>query len=335
MILLSTISINNCVINRLKCFRMQSSITFYYNDVYKQPLPDGHRFPMEKYRLVREKLQNELEVKGVKFEVSPLATREELSTTHCSQYVNNFLTGNLTQKEIRKTGFPWSHDGVRRSISSVGGTVAAMRKVLSSSDICSGHIAGGTHHAFKNYGEGFCIFSDIAVATNIALKEYKEKCKTVAIIDLDVHQGNGNAVLFQDDERVFTFSMHCKENYFSNIQKSDLDVEVPANANDDDYCSLLEKSIDLVFEKINPDLVFFQAGVDIHHHDRLGKLKVTRQGIQRRNSIVYNKVKDVGSKIVICMGGGYPKNHHVDSVEFQEIVDSHCDCYINALTFLK
>jgi len=282
---------------------------------------------MEKYRLVREKLQTELS--QVSFEVSPLATRDELILTHCPNYVDNFLTGNLTEKEIRKTGFPWSEDSVKRAISSVGGTVAATRNVLSSDNMISAHIAGGTHHAFKTYGEGFCIFSDIAVAANIALTEFKEICKKIAIIDLDVHQGNGNAVLFQNEPRVFTFSQHCKENYFSEIQQSDLDIEVPANADDDLYCSLLENSIDKVLEQ-SPDLVFYQSGVDIHHHDRLGKLKVTRDGLIRRNNIVYNKVKEIGSKLVICMGGGYPKNLDVTSTEFKEIIDSHCDVYRDA-----
>lgn len=312
-----------------------SPITFYYNDVYEQPLSETHKFPMDKYRLVREQLQSQLEP-FVKFEISPLATRDELISTHCPIYVDKFLSGNMTEKEIRRTGFPWSKEGVNRAISSVGGTTAATRTVLKDKDMkISAHIAGGTHHAFKNYGEGFCIFSDIAVAANIALNEYEETCKRILIIDLDVHQGNGNAVLFENDPRVLTFSMHCKENYFSEIQFSDVDVEVPANANDDEYCNLLEHYIDIVFEKSKPDLVFFQSGVDIFEHDRLGKLKVTRQGIIRRNRIVFNKIKDSGAKGVIVMGGGYPKNLLLNSIEYREIITCHCDVYTDAYYMFK
>eukprot|EP01032_Pedospumella_encystans_P027874 gene27874-31489_t len=198
---------------------------------------------MDKYRLVRQKLQSEFESDvNVEFVESPLATTDELKVTHCPDYVD----------------------------SSAGGTVAATRSVLKNKDaLFSGHIAGGTHHAFYDYGEGFCVFSDIAVACNLALKEYPDEVKQILIIDLDVHQGNGNAVLFKNDPRVFTFSMHCKDNYFSKKEHSNIDVEVEAGCQDEEYLAKLNLWLPILFEKVQPQLVFFQAGVDIYEGDRL------------------------------------------------------------------
>lgn len=177
------------VVNSLTLITLLYSLRFY---IVK--LTEGHRFPMTKYRIVRQGLQHEyMQHKHVSFHVSPLATQSELSTTHCIEYINRYITGQMTEKEVRKTGFPWSLAGVQRSLSSVGGTVAAMRSILEghNSDLSdvSCHLAGGTHHAFYDYGEGYCIFSDIAVAANVALTEYPERVKRVLIIDLDVHQG--------------------------------------------------------------------------------------------------------------------------------------------------
>lgn len=162
----------------------------------------------------------------------------------------------------------------------------------------------GTHHAFYNYGEGFCIFSDIAVACNRALIEYPELVRQVLIIDLDVHQGNGNAKLFQDAPQVFTFSMHCKDNYFSEKQQSNIDVELEAGLSDDEYLSKLKVWLPYLMDVIKPQLVFFQAGVDIFEGDRLGKLRVTREGLMRRNSYVYQYVLRRNIKCVVTMGGG-------------------------------
>lgn len=205
------------------------ALKLFYNDVYEVPLPQNHRFPMAKYRMVRELLQQDQVSDRIAFSVSPIATVEELGTTHCLNYVSRFVEGRLSELEVRRVGFPWSEAHVRRSLSSVGGTVAATRHVLSSQNrLLAGHLAGGTHHAFFAHGEGFCVFSDIAVAANIALREFSDRVRSILIIDLDVHQGNGNAVLFQHDARVFTFSMHCKENLFSARQTSCLDVDLPA-----------------------------------------------------------------------------------------------------------
>ena len=281
-------------------------LTLYYNDTFEVVLPPQHRFPMEKYRLVRELLQAEYNGDGrTLFAESPLASVDELKLTHCPNYVDRYLKRQLSSAETRKTGFPDNQDNVNRAISSAGGTVAAMRAVLSDKNATlAGHIAGGTHHAFYDYGEGFCVFSDIAVASNLALREYPNTVRQVLIIDLDVHQGNGNAVLFKDESRVFTFSMHCKDNYFSKKEHSNIDVELDAGMGDDEYMAKLDMWLPVLFDSVRPDLVFFQAGVDIYAGDRLGKLKISRAGLQRRNEAVYREIVQRNLKCVVTMGGG-------------------------------
>lgn len=211
----------------------------------------------------------------------------------CPLYVDRYLTAQLNDQEIRKTGFPLNQDNILRAISSAWGTVAAMRSVMKGSANFAGQIAGGTHHAFYDYGEGFCIFSDIAVASNLALKEYPETVKQVLIIDLDVHQGNGNAALFNNNPEVFTFSMQCKDNYFSKKEHSDVDVELEAQTGDDVYLATLNEWLPLLFDTVKPDLVFYQAGVDTFEGDGLGRLKVSRAGLQRRNRADYETQSEV------------------------------------------
>jgi acetoin utilization deacetylase AcuC-like enzyme len=295
------------VSNRLLSVAQQSkTMDLFYNDVYEVPLPPTHKFPMQKYRAVRELLQYENSNNPqIRFSVSPRATAEELGFTHCPTYVDRYFNGQLTNAEVRKTGFPWTPANVIRSTSSAGGTVAAMRSILSSEDSnMACHLAGGTHHAFYNYGEGFCIFSDIAVACNLALREFPHQVRQVLIVDLDVHQGNGNAVLFAQEPRVFTFSMHCRENYFSRKEHSNVDVELEPGTGDEEYMEQLQLWLPKLFDTVKPDLVFYQAGVDIFEGDRLGKLKVTREGLQRRNAAVYQEVMARNMKCVVTMGGG-------------------------------
>jgi len=306
-----------------------SSIKLFYNDVYEVELPSSHRFPMKKYKMVREKLVHfNQNLPRVEFQVSPLATRDELLSTHCPKYVDRYLSGTMTTEEIRRAGFPWSEGQVLRSLSSVGGTLAATRFVLENEKrMFSCHIAGGTHHAFYDYGEGFCIFNDIAVACNVALKEFRDKIQKIAIIDLDVHQGNGNAVLFANDPRVFTFSMHCKENYFSKKQSSNVDIELDVGTEDDQYISTLKVWLPYIIDVVKPQLVFFQAGVDVHHADRLGKLKLTNEGVRRRNQLIFDYLHRKNIKCVVTMGGGYPRDLNPTSESFTTLVNCHFDVY--------
>lgn len=247
----------------------------------------------------------------------------------------------MTPQENRAIGFPWNRQHVERTLSSVGGTVAAMHSLFQpvagvdgSTDgdrtlpMCAGHCAGGTHHAFREHGEGFCIFSDIAVAANVCLRDYPDQVSRALIVDLDVHQGNGNAVLFKDEPRVFTFSMHCRSNYFSEKQQSDLDVEVEPGAGDEEYLALLAHHLPLVFARQRPEIVFYQAGVDVLASDRLGRLELTREGARRRNAMVYEAVKAADARLVVTAGGGYPIDSDADSK--RDIIGAHADVYVQA-----
>ncbi|KAL7489295.1 hypothetical protein ACHAW6_014886 [Cyclotella cf. meneghiniana] len=309
---------------------------------------------MEKYRKVRMALQDRIMAIADEnqFRVSPLATTQQLETTHHPTYISRYLSGKLTERENRNIGFPWSKKHVTRSLSSVGGTVAAALSHSSEREsnlqtqnnhhLCwAAHVAGGTHHAFSDYGEGFCIFSDIAVAANVLLQTYgEESSRRILIIDLDVHQGNGNAVLFRENERVKTFSVHCVANYFSEKQQSDLDVEMPVGCDDETYLSTVRHWLRRIEEynydndedsrKKKFDVIFYQAGVDIHHADRLGKLSITSDGITRRNSLVFDFANRMGSPLIICMGGGYPKGD-----DWTPILDAHTGVYWEAHQFLS
>lgn len=307
----------------------------YYNDVYEVILPQGHRFPMEKYRHVRELVQQSID-DDTQFSVSPLSSRDELTTTHSPDYVERFLQGNLTEAEIRNVGFPWSPSGVQRALSSTGGTIAAACAVCEAlpqqqdSPIWAAQVAGGTHHAFYDYGEGFCVFSDIAVAANVVRQRFPY-VKRILIIDLDVHQGNGNAVLFKGRQDVVTFSMHCEANYFSPKEKSDLDVELPVGCTDETYIATLRhwlKQIDTMGGSF--DLVFFQAGVDVLEHDRLGRMSLTAQGVTQRNKLVFDFCTNKRLPLVITMGGGYPKNN-----DWTPILQAHAGVYLEAHQYLS
>jgi len=334
----------------------------FYNDVYEVKLPPGHRFPMEKYRKVREIVQRKVSSLASErrnrvqcdFHVSPLATVEELTTTHTPTYVDRFLRGDLTEEEVRNVGFPWSPSGVDRALSSVGGTVAAASAVCEElrrrrrqrsqtetrskeeesgglgAPVWSAHVAGGTHHAFADRGEGFCVFSDIAVAANVILLRYPDVVSRILILDLDVHQGNGNAVLFDGRDDVVTFSMHCGANYFSDKQRSDLDVELPAGCTDDTYLLSLRHWLNLIKSEGGPyDLVFFQAGVDVLADDRLGRMELSSRGVQRRNEMVFDFALKLGVPLVTTMGGGYPRE------DWKPILEAHANVYFQAHQFLS
>ena len=316
----------------------------YYNDVYEVSLPPHHRFPMAKYGKVRRILQNRIRDTPLLdqnhcqtgFHVSPLATVEELATTHDREYIRRYMNGEMSETESRNVGFPWSMQGVKRTLSSVGGTVAAAM------DVCrawmsvdkttkvlapwGAHTAGGTHHAFRDYGEGFCVFSDIAVAANVVRQRFPS-IQSILILDLDVHQGNGNAVLFQNRTDVFTFSMHCNANYFSEKQQSDLDIELPPNCNDSTYLLTLSHWLKEL-KKERWDMIFFQAGVDILADDRLGRMSISQEGLRRRNRMVYDFADELNIPFIISMGGGYPRTN-----DWSPILEAHADVYFQAFLY--
>jgi acetoin utilization deacetylase AcuC-like enzyme len=259
-------------------------------------------------------------------------------TTHSPEYVKKVLTGDLTEREIRNVGFPWNEENVKRSFSSVGGTVAAAKFVCAQAELrgpesiiapWAAHVAGGTHHAFYDRGEGFCVFSDIAVAANVVLQRFPA-IRRVLILDLDVHQGNGNAVLFQDRPDVMTFSMHCAANYFSEKQQSDLDIELPEGCTDQTYLLTLSHWLKRIKrEQGNYSLVFYQAGVDVLAEDRLGRMSLTQKGVEARNRLVFDFVMEMNAPLVITMGGGYPQ-----SDDWSPILQAHSQVYLQARQYL-
>ena len=305
-------------------------LPLYYNDHYEVDLPDKHSFPMRKYRFVREALQRELGPAGLAtFTPSPLVDRADLRTVHTEEYVRRFLTNGLSKDENRRIGFPWSPQSVDRALSSTGGTVAATHAVCrpGATARVSGHLAGGTHHAFADRGEGFCVFNDIAVAAMVALRDYSRDVRRVLIVDLDVHQGNGCAAIFASEPRVTTFSAHCEGNFFSSREISDSDLELPVGTSDDAYIDALRDALPALFYQTAPQLTFFQAGVDPHRSDRFGKLSLTSAGLKRRNRLVFDLASAHGSRLVVTMGGGYPKDLDVSSDPFRDVVQAHMDVY--------
>ena len=274
------------------------------------------------------------------FRMSPLASVEELETTHCPSYIQRYIVGDMTESELRNVGFPWSEEGVRRSLSSVGGTMAAACEVVertranpdrSASLHWGAHIAGGTHHAFYDRGEGFSVFSDMAVAANVVLNRYAGEIKRILIVDLDVHQGNGNSVLFQNQPNVATFSVHCKANYFSQKETSDLDIELPAGCDDKTYLITLQHWLNRLRRGDGGkfDLIFYQAGVDVLEVDRLGRMSLTESGVARRNQMVFDFARDMQAPLVICMGGGYPRGN-----DWDPILRAHANVYYQAYKYL-
>lgn len=260
------------------------------------PLPAGHRFPMLKYRLLAEHLQR----RGWRIEAAPEAPWKRLARVHREAYLKSWREGTLTPRAERLLGLPYSPELLARSLASVGGTLLAV------DDACrSGlgiNLAGGTHHAFADRGEGFCVFNDLAVAAHYALERY---VKRVLIVDLDVHQGNGTASIFAADPRVFTFSVHGARNYPFRKEASDLDLPLADGVGDLDYLAVLGNHLPAVMTKHRPDLVLYQAGVDVLAGDRFGRLALSHDGIVARDAFVAELCRQAGIPLVYTMGGGY------------------------------
>jgi acetoin utilization deacetylase AcuC-like enzyme len=240
----------------------------FFCDTYEVPLPAGHRFPMAKYRLLRERLLSEGVLHASELEQSDLVDRASLLLAHTPEYVDAVFSGGLSAAEQRALGFTWSEALLARSRASVFGTVAAARAALR--DGIAGNLAGGTHHAHADRGSGFCVFNDLAVAAR-ALQREGEIGRAV-VVDLDVHQGDGTAAIFAGDESVFTFSMHGAKNFPFRKQRSSLDVELPDGCDDAGYLAALERHLPDALDRARADLAFFQAGVDPLRHDALGRL---------------------------------------------------------------
>ena len=272
-----------------------------YHPDYVTPLPPGHRFPMSKFGQLYELLLTDGVANQKQFHAPERPSKESIELIHTPDYVEAYCQGTLNPKAQRRIGLPWSPQLVNRTCTAVGGTVLTAKLALRHGLACN--TAGGTHHAFPDYGSGFCIFNDLAIAPRVLQK--LGLVSKVLIVDLDVHQGDGTAFVFQNDESVFTFSMHCGVNFPSTKQQSDLDIPLEVGMEDDDYLQTLAKYLPDLLSQVKPDLVLYDAGVDPHHCDRLGKLALTDTGIFRREMQVLSTCVAAGYSVACVIGGGY------------------------------
>jgi len=283
----------------------------FYSDLFVLPLPDGHRFPMAKYRLLRERIASELD--GIVLEVPEAATDGVLALAHTPDWIERLSLGRLTALEQRAIGFPWSAAMVERSRRSVGATIAACRAALE--DGAAVNLAGGTHHAGPDRGEGFCCLNDVAVAAR--LMQAERRARRVAIIDLDVHQGNGSAEILRHDTSVFTLSIHGARNFpFRNRCSGDLDVDLPDGTGDAAYLAALDAALAELAARFEPDFLVYVAGADVYEGDRLGRLSLSVEGILERDRRVFAFARERGLPVAVALGGGY-------CPEIERIVDIH------------
>jgi len=275
----------------------------FFSDTYELPLPPGHRFPMPKYKLLRERLVGSGVLAAEDLEESDLVDRASLLFAHTPEYVEAIFSGTLDVEAERQLGFPWSEGLVARSRASVQGTVAAARAALR--DGAAGNLAGGTHHASAGHGAGFCVFNDIAVAARTLQRE--GAIDRAVVVDLDVHQGDGTAAIFAGDDSVFTFSMHGAKNFPFRKQRSSLDVDLPDGCADAEYLDALDRHLPVALDRARADILFFQAGVDPLEHDSLGRLKLSLCGLRERDRRVARTARERGIPLVLTLGGGYAR----------------------------
>lgn len=276
---------------------------------YTFQLPDGHRFPIAKYARLREQVINDGIIRAEDLREPDRASRDALLLVHTADYVDRFMTGALAPEETRRLGLPWSPALVERSLRAVGGTCEACAAALDTG--IAMNLAGGTHHAFADHGEGFCVFNDAAIA--VRMLQRAGRIRRAAIIDLDVHQGNGTHAIFAGDASVFTFSMHGGKNYPYRKVPGSLDVELADGTRDDEYLDRLAALLPQVLARAEPDLVIYLAGADPHEGDALGRLALSFNGLSRRDAMVIDTCREVGLPISITIAGGYGR-HFLDTV---------------------
>ncbi|MDG1513248.1 MAG: histone deacetylase [Mariniblastus sp.] len=287
-------------------------LKLFYSDTFELPLPDRHRFPMSKYRLLRERILQDSIASQCELSLPAAATNEQLSRVHSQEYVEAICAGNLSNVEIRRIGFPWSLAMVERSRRSTGASIEAGFSALE--DGVAGNLAGGTHHAFKENGQGFCVFNDVCVAARAMQGE--GRVKKVLVVDCDVHQGNGTSSIARGDASLFSFSMHCEKNYPFQKTDGDCDIPLPVGTTDTLYLEKLETELKNVFDLFLPDFVFYLAGADPYTKDRLGLLDLSKDGLATRDRIVMSLCHEKGVPIAFAMAGGY-------APEISDIVDIH------------
>ena len=278
-------------------------LTIWSSARYTFPLPEGHRFPVAKYAMLRDRVVEQGIVSPGRVLVPAAASDSDLRLVHGADYIARFNEGRLDPLEERQIGFPWSPDLVQRARRAAGGTIAAARHALTHG--IAMNLAGGTHHAFPDHGEGFCVFNDVAVAIRVLQRD--GLIRRAAVVDLDVHQGNGTNAIFAGDESVYTFSMHGEKNFPFHKVPGTLDVELPDRTGDEEYLSLLVAALPGVLATATPDIVFYIAGADPHEGDTRGRLALTFDGLARRDAYVISQCREVGIPVAIAIGGGYGK----------------------------
>lgn len=320
----------------------------YYSGQYVLPLPDGHRFPMAKYLQLHERVRRELP--SVTLREAPRATDGELALAHSPLYVDAISSGSISREAMREIGFPWSTALAERARRSVGATIAAARDALAGAGIAA-NMAGGTHHAAADKGGGFCVFNDVAVAARLMQAEWSRRARPstlhrtptgadasaadrssflsplrVAVVDLDVHQGNGTASIFRRDDSVFTLSLHGARNFPFRKEVSDLDVELPDGCGDETYLTALDLALGTLAQSFDPQLLFFLAGADCHEGDRLGRLKLSFDGLQARDRLVLDWAWRRRTPLTLMMAGGYGQ-------KIEDTVQVHLNTFAVALEY--
>lgn len=288
-----------------------------FHDIYNHPVPKNHRFPMEKYALIPQELLNKKIITPENIFTPHTNIQKELVLgPHQEEYINRLLDGTLSKKEERAIGFEYSKELIEREFTILNGTVQCTDYAIKHG--IAMNVAGGTHHAHSNKGEGFCLLNDQAVAANYLLKN--NKARKILIIDLDVHQGNGTAEIFENNSQVFTFSMHGEKNYPFKKERSDLDIALPDQSDDGYFLNILKHTLPKIIDDFKPDFLFYQSGVDTLENDKLGRISMTLEGCKTRDRFVLETAKAKKLPIVVCMGGGY-------SSDIEEIVEAHVNTY--------
>ena len=286
----------------------------FYSDHYVIDLPANHRFPIQKYRRIRERLLTEGTLRADDLLEPTLADPRDICRVHAKDYWEQLRRGTLPAAAIRRLGLPWSESLVRRSRASVQGTLSAARIAIR--EAVAANLAGGTHHAFSDRGEGYCVLNDIAIA--IRTLQHDAWVQRMAVVDCDVHQGNGTAAIFANEPDVFTFSIHGDHNYPFRKVPGTLDIALPDGTGDDDYLGALEPAVSRLLAEFRPGLVFYLAGADPHEGDRLGRLRLTHRGLRRRDELVLRACRDAAVPVAITLGGGYGR-------DLDDTVEAHCN----------
>lgn len=286
-------------------------LNIFYSDHLLVPLPEGHRFPMPKYARLHQAV-SAASLPGAALQPAGPATEADLLRVHTHDYVTRALQGGLTEKELRRIGFPWSPELAARSLLSVGGTLAASRAALD--DGLAVNLAGGTHHAYPEHGEGYCVFNDVAVAARAMQAE--DRLQRVVVIDLDVHQGNGTAAIFANDDSIFTFSVHGSKNFPYHKEHGDLDIALPDGSDDDLYLDAVRRGLHEALLRAGADLALYIAGADPFHDDRLGRMAVSKAGLLERDRLVFDACRAASLPVAVVMGGGYAR-------QVEDVVEIH------------